>query len=193
MSGQGYIYIPNWDGPHGFQHYGKRRPSWIKNYLDLLDNDAYLDLSLADRGVLHAIWMLVARVGQGRCIYSASYLQKQCNAPAGHMRLSLERLNHAGFIEVRASRALAPVYQTASPEVEGSNEPKDKTEDARAIGAAMNGAVTLDAKEELKRALAVCRSVTDGDTPAHTEHTIRDLYPELADNLIATISKERTT
>jgi hypothetical protein len=182
----GYIYIPNWDT---FQHYKDRRPAWIKNYLDLLDNDAYLELSVFDRGVLHAIWMLVARVGQGRCSASAAYLQRQCRTPAGHMQRSLERLNQAGFIEVRDSRALAIVYPARTTEVEGSKEPKREIESARANGAAVNGSIAAH-KKEVELAIRTATAWLPDDPRHLVEHTIHQTWPDLADEVIAGLPRE---
>ena len=115
---RGYIVIPNWDT---FQHYKDRRPAWVKLHLDLLGNDAWLDLSAEDRCLLITIWMLVGRYGNGRVNASLRWLQAQANLPLSNRYRGLERLNHAGFIQFSASPLPAPA---ASPEKEGSKEPK---------------------------------------------------------------------
>jgi len=130
----GYIYVKRWDD---FQHPDvKRRASpgaaWIKLYVDLLDNPSYLELPPTARALLHAIHMLTARMGQGRCTASAQHIQRMSSFPAGHVHRNLERLVQAGFIEVRASRAQAIRLQAASPEVEGSKEPQKRGVDALA-------------------------------------------------------------
>lgn len=96
----GYIYIPNWDE---FQHYHDRDPVWIKLYLRLLDKDEYRALTMSQRGLLHDIWILVARAGNGRLVASPRTLSGQLGTRVRH----LEPLIHAGFIEVRASKLLA--------------------------------------------------------------------------------------
>lgn len=116
----GYIYVKGWEK---FQHPDALRRAgpgvaWIKIYIDLLDNDAYRDLPLGARTVLHGIWMLTARCGQGRCNARASYLQQQLNLPPGVAQRSLKRLSDAGFIAVRARKAQAGRKQTASLERE---------------------------------------------------------------------------
>lgn len=183
MSDCGYIYVTDWDR---FQHYKDRRPAWVKNYLDLLENEEYLELGAADRALLECIWKWTGLVGNGRVPAKPASLRKRfrlkfCN---------VERLCDAGFIEVRASKALAPRYQHASPEKEGSKEPIE--EKSAASGASPNGSAAAH-KKDITRALMVCRSATAGDTPELAAHTIRDLYPDMADRLIQTLSKERTT
>ena len=56
------IDIVNWGGS---EHYKDRRPPWIKNHASLLSDDAYLDLPLAARGVLHGLW-LIEQSAEGR-------------------------------------------------------------------------------------------------------------------------------
>lgn len=115
MSGHGYIYVADWDR---FQHYHDRRPVWIKAYLDLLHNDSFLDLSASDRGVLLSVWLMCASAGDGRVSANPTLLARQLNV----RRVSLEPLIEAGFIHVKASKALAPVYQRARAD-------KDKQEE----------------------------------------------------------------
>lgn len=105
----GYITVVNWEK---FQHYKDREPRWIKLYRALLDNDQYLGLSGTDRAVLHGIWMLTARVGNGRASAELGLLRRQLNLRVR----SLDPLIHAGFIEIRASKALAERYHNATPE-----------------------------------------------------------------------------
>lgn len=140
----GYIYITGWED---FQHPDVKRratpgAAWIKCYVDLLDNPSYADLPPTARALLHALWILTARMGQGRCTASAQHIQRMSNFPAGHVHRNLERLIHAGFIEVRASRAQAVRKQTASPEVEGSKEPQIREVDAVARDSATGVAAT---------------------------------------------------
>jgi hypothetical protein len=110
-----YIVIPHWDGPDGFQHYHDRRPNWIKNYVALMSKPEYATLSFADRGLLHGLWLLYAESSRN-IIVNTLYLSRQLSGRV--TKKSLERLNHAGFIEFSASRPLAPRYQDASPERE---------------------------------------------------------------------------
>lgn len=151
--GDGYIYVKRWED---FQHPDAKRRAgpgmaWIKNYTGLLDNDAYLDLPPTARALLHAIWILTARMGQGRCTASAQHLQRMTNFPAGHVQKNLDLLNHAGFITIRASKMRANRKQPASPEKEGSKEPQKEKKSARATDAAENGAAALTQEEKEQR------------------------------------------
>lgn len=111
MSVQTYIWIPNWDGPSGFQHYKERDPIWIKNYTRLLNKDEYLALSSHRRGILHGLWMAYAtsnRRLRGDTRSLSQRLQIKVSTS------DLESLNHAGFIEFLASNVLADRLQAAS-------------------------------------------------------------------------------
>ncbi len=113
----GYIYVKNWDR---FQHYKNRRPSWIKLYLDLFNDDEYLSLSPSDRCLLQACWMACAESGNGRARADQSTLRVRAKTPKGN----LVSLVNAGFIEIRASKALATVL---APELEKEKEIKPPT------------------------------------------------------------------
>lgn len=115
MTTPGYIYVENWDR---FQHYGDRKPVWIKTYLDLLENEDYLNLTAADRALLEGLWKLVGVCGNGRVQANPSHLRARLRL----RKCELEPLIHAGWITVRASKALANGYQVASPEKEVEEE-----------------------------------------------------------------------
>lgn len=115
MSDDGYIYVKNWDR---FQHYRNRRPPWIKLYVELLNDDEYLSLSPSDRCLLQACWMAAAEYGNGRARADQSTLRARAKVPKGN----LESLVQAGFVEVRASKPLAPEREK---EKEAEKEPLD--------------------------------------------------------------------
>lgn len=137
-----WIVIPRWDGHDGFQHYRNRDPIWIKNYRQLLSDEAYIGLSFVQRGILHGLWLE----------YAASNRQLRDSTVTLTRRLgqrvtraSLDALNHAGFIHYSASKPLAPRYQDASLEErerhiekKGSSSTNSKsspTQEARPAGA----------------------------------------------------------
>lgn len=94
-----WITVPGWAR---FQHYGMaRRPTWIKNYLDLLHKDEYLDLTLAARGLLHGIWLAYAD-RQGRLRRSELHAIGGRSTRSKH----LTSLSDAGLIEFSASKPL---------------------------------------------------------------------------------------
>lgn len=114
MSSHGYISVRNWTGSKGFQHYDPTKrglPPWIKNYTRLLQDDDYLELSEHCALILHRLWL--------------AYAQSACRLPADTRKLSqrlavrvtkshLDSLNHAGFIDIVASKELADGYHSAS-------------------------------------------------------------------------------
>lgn len=101
-----WILIPNWGK---FQHYKDRVPLWIKVYLELRSRDEWDQLSFAERGLLVSIWVeYAASDGQIRT--------RSLQHRFGHrVRIdSLERLSHAGFIELVAIKPVELRYQAAS-------------------------------------------------------------------------------
>jgi len=111
MSADLYIWIPNWDGPDGFQHYRDRDPVWIKNYTRLLSKDEYLKLSSRRRGILHGVWLLYANSNRTLAGDTRS-LSRRLSVRV--LNSDLEALSEAGFLEVVASDVLAQRYQAAS-------------------------------------------------------------------------------
>lgn len=114
MTTDRYIEIPNWDG---FQHYKDRTPKWIKNYTELLADDAYLGLTGHERGVLHGLWLEYA---SARCRLAVDTASISRRLGLRVTTATLEALNHAGFIEY----SLAPGYHNASPDLEVDKEKK---------------------------------------------------------------------
>jgi len=108
---EGWIVIPNW---RRFQHYKDRQPRWIKVYTELMSDPAFLGLTLAQRGLLISLWLEYAR-SRGAIKMHTSTIARQVGERV--FTAQLEALNHAGFIEVSASKPLAPRYQNASREL----------------------------------------------------------------------------
>jgi len=102
---EGRIIIPRWEE---FQHYKNRDPKWIKNYVRLLDDDAYMSLSLHARGVLHGLWMAYARSGANLGDDVARLTRRLSSDRRDRVTTpTLLSLNHAGFIDLSASTLLA--------------------------------------------------------------------------------------
>jgi hypothetical protein len=131
---RGYIYVHGWER---FQHYKRRRPTWIKSYVDLLSNEDYLALPPGARGLLHDLWLLTAELGAGRVPASSYYLARvlliRNAADARWLRANIKRLNDAGFLEVRASKALAREDIPANPETETEAEEEREVKTATAV------------------------------------------------------------
>jgi hypothetical protein len=122
MSDQTWIVIPRWDE---FQHYKDRDPKWIKDHRRQYDDEAFLNLTFHQRGILQGL----------RHAYAASNRQISDSTLTLTRRLGqrvttrdLAALNHAGFIEFSASKPLAIVVQPASPELETEKETDTKKE-----------------------------------------------------------------
>jgi hypothetical protein len=124
MTDRRWIIVPNWQR---FQHYGSiRRPLWIKNYLDLLHKDEYLDLPLATRGLLHGIWLAYAdRDGRLREADLSSILLAR--ARGAH----LTSLNHAGLIDFSASKPLNLDLEKERARARARPEPDRRLQNAR--------------------------------------------------------------
>jgi len=116
MNEAGWIVIPRWNE---FQHYKRRDPTWIKNQLALLHSDEYRELSYSQRGLLHCLWIEYA-TSHGQVRNNTRTLSRLLGQRV--LRPTLDALNHAGFIEVSASKPLALRYQDASLEVEVEEE-----------------------------------------------------------------------
>lgn len=114
-----WIIIPRWHAADGFQHYKDRDPTWIKNYRWLLADDDYLSLTAGQRAILHGLWLVYAS-SDGQVKFEPSSLTRRLSL---RVRWShLEALNHAGFIQVVASKPLSLRYQDASLEKEKEEE-----------------------------------------------------------------------
>lgn len=120
----GWIIISRWDE---FQHRDMARstvPPWIKNLTRLLSDEAYLNLTWQQRGLLHALWLEYART---RRQLPDSTLSLSRRLGGKVTRASLEALNHAGFIQFSASNpASTPASDLAGLEVEGEVEREPK-------------------------------------------------------------------
>ena len=107
---EGWIVVRNWER---FQHYRDRNPAWIKDYTEQLSDQAYLELSFHQRGVLHGLRMEYAR--STRQIRDST-LTVSRRLGQRVSRATLDALNHAGFSEFSASKPLAPGYHGARSE-----------------------------------------------------------------------------
>lgn len=115
-----FIEIPRW---REFQHYKDRDPKWIKNYQRLLHNADYRRLSGHQRGVLHGLWMLYASCGRQLPLDTAS-ISAQLGLRVSSLQLA--SLNHAGFILILSSTALAQSREEESRKTLASSKPETK-------------------------------------------------------------------
>ncbi len=127
MSDDLWIVIPNWER---FQHYKNRNPLWIKSYLELMGDDAYLGLTFHQRGVLQGIWLEYARARR-QLLGSTSSLSRRLGGRV--TTETLEALNHAGFIHFAASKPLAARYHVASPHALAREETEEEQDQESSV------------------------------------------------------------
>lgn len=128
----GWIVIPRWEE---FQHRDADRvavPTWIKTFTRLLSDQAYLDLTAAQRAVLHGIWLEYARTRRELPVSTTS-LSRRLNLRV--TQKTLDSLNHAGFIDISASKpARNHASTTASTEKRREEEPLTPSDKLRKHG-----------------------------------------------------------
>lgn len=117
MMSDGWIVIPGWAK---FQHYPDTRGIvWVKDYLDQLDRDEYLELTFAERGLLLDLRKLYAR-RRGLVRSDTKTLSRALTKRVTQHQL--DSLNHAGFIEIVASRPLALARSREEEEIKKKNK-----------------------------------------------------------------------
>jgi hypothetical protein len=119
-----YISVRNW---RKFQHYdpAKRAPIFVKNYTELMADDAYLDLTEHRALMLHRLWLEYA---SARCRLSLDTRSLSRRLNLRVTTADIEALNHAGFIDIVASEALADGYQDASSRARARSKEKRREE-----------------------------------------------------------------
>ena len=92
-------------GRPGIRHYADRPPVWIKAPISLLEDDAYLSLTGHERGVLHGLWLLCAKLEYDgltpRLPFNTRYLSRQLGLRV--KAADLEALADTRFIDILAS------------------------------------------------------------------------------------------
>jgi len=96
-----WIVIPNWDR---YQHYNDRAPKWIKDHLSQFDDDEYIKLTFAERGLLSGLRLAYA-ASDGRLPKNAASVSQRLRRRVTNRQLNA--LRDAGFIEVCASRPVS--------------------------------------------------------------------------------------
>jgi len=119
-----WIVMPRWDE---FQHRDMARsemPPWIKNYTKLLSDDDYLDLTAAERGVLHGLWLEFARARRA-LRHDTATVSRRLGVKVTEK--TLRRLNHAGFIEFSASKPASTLASLEKRREENKELKKDSS------------------------------------------------------------------
>lgn len=112
MDSEGWVEVVDWDR---FQHYRNRRPSWVKNYVALLDDVDYLALTPTQRATLHGLWLLYAKTAR-KVPENTAWISRKLGVRV--TKRTLAALSHAGFIRITASRPLAEWSQNARAETD---------------------------------------------------------------------------
>jgi len=179
VSSQGYIYAIDW---WKYQHYkNQTNPSWIKMYVRPIDTDEYRGLTLADRGLLHDVWRLIARVGQGKLSVTVDgaeapfaftresidsqlrsvevplrFTSRSLQSLLGVRRVSLEPLIHAGFLAIDSRKGLEELYSESRAEQSREAEEEYKKQGAPDTSSLLDGSAVMeeDRHQALQRLVA---------------------------------------
>lgn len=112
-----FLSVKNYDR---FQHYTQRRPPWVKLYWTLLDDEEFVRLSLANRG-LYCHFILLASRYANHIPYDLNHIQIMLRLPE---KPDVSALIDAGFLLAsryrRASKTLDLAYSDARPLVQRS-------------------------------------------------------------------------
>lgn len=106
-----YIWVNRWDD---FQNYQRKRgkpwaPPWLMNHTRQLDDDRYLDLTAAERGLLHDLRLEFART---RLDLRSDTTRLSRRLGYKVYTSQLQRLNDAGFITI-CSRTVLEQFRNA--------------------------------------------------------------------------------
>jgi hypothetical protein len=104
-----------------FQHYGNRRPPWIKLHRELLDDKDFMCLPLASKAIAPLLWLLASESKNGEFNADIDDLSFRLRIPQKEVDQGLKPLIDNGFF-IDASTMLAPCYQVATTEREGERE-----------------------------------------------------------------------
>lgn len=124
-----YIWPKNWGT---FQHYGKRRPPWIKLHRGLLDDYAFHCLHDASRALAPCLWLLASEYSEGKIPANVTVIAFRMRMSEKRLLDGLIPLIEAGFFGCShdASALLATCKHDASNmlsqrrgEVEGEKTP----------------------------------------------------------------------
>lgn len=111
-----YLRVRNWER---FQHYKKRRPPWVKFYVELLDDPLVTRLPLATQLLLDRL-LLVAAQTDNRIVMDARWIANKTHIPQRQVTDGLAQLLDIRFII--ASNVLDEREQDATPETETYTE-----------------------------------------------------------------------
>jgi len=108
----------NW---RAFQHYGNRRPPWIKLHRELLDDREFMSLPMASKAIAPLLWLLASESDDSSFDASTDELAFRLRLASKEVEAGLKPLIDNGFF-LDASTMLAPCSQSARPETEREGE-----------------------------------------------------------------------
>lgn len=143
MTEKRYIHVRNWDkyqNPDVTRGKSTRAP-WIKDHLSQLNDEEWLELGYADRGLLESLRLQYA-ANRGRGLLdSTANLARTLGQRV--YRSQLERLNDAGFIEIlpgkRQEDSRVDVDVDVDVDVEGQEQEQPLPEPEPYLGTPRNG------------------------------------------------------
>lgn len=112
----------NWKA---FQHYGNRKPPWIKLHRALLDDYAFARLPIASRALAPCLWLLASEYENATITAPIEEIAFRVRMPEDDVRTGLKALIDNGFFVQEngdASIVLAERSQDASLEIEKEKE-----------------------------------------------------------------------
>lgn len=141
------------------QHYKNRQPPWIKLYNELLDDPAFVSLSLSERFIYCALLLLASRLNN-RIPYDTDYLQ---NALHTKEKINLTTLFSEEFLLAQSGKstlAQSPRSAFSQSQIRDKEESERETqgEGDRGGGGCLKGLsqqereVAMKANEDLKKA-----------------------------------------
>jgi hypothetical protein len=114
----------NWKS---FQHYGKRKPAWIKLHRELLNDYAFTLLPVESRALAPMLWLLSSEYEGGKIEATLQEIGFRVHMPADELFHALFPLIEAGFFA--ASKSLADCYRDASSALATCYAQKRREED----------------------------------------------------------------
>jgi hypothetical protein len=138
------LRVKNW---REFQHYGKRRPPWIKLHHKLLDDRVFLTLPVASRALAPMVWLLASESEDGSIKDAITEITFRLRMSEQDAREALAPLLAHGFLidaSTDASSALSSVEESRGRGEAPSGLPphEDQTSSPVAARDAPEGALT---------------------------------------------------
>ena len=152
------LTVANWKR---FQHYGKRRPPWIKLHRTLLDDYEYIQLPDASAALAPRLWLLASETEDGILPDDPAKLAFRLHRTPEQIIAAVNPLIAAGFLEgsLDASSVLAPRKQNGALETERETEKRERERQKPGAIAPTNGHGAGTTDDERKQ--EYCEAIAD--------------------------------